>query len=202
MLTSFILSFAEAKKYFEPLSFFIIAITIYSFFTFKFYRFLAKKDVFNFKLYRLARKGHYKIRIVLKALLYLIEYFALLPFFAFFWLTFITIILLFMAPSQTTSTILMFSVGLIIATRIASYYDEDLSKDLAKTLPFSLLVLLLIDLDKISSFSLMKVQSNVYLLWKPIIYYIILIILIEFILRTAFLIGKVNSILKSYKKKT
>ncbi len=194
------LSFQDAAYYIKPVIFFVAAISVYAFFIFKFYRFMAKKDVFDFKLYRLPRRGHYKLKIVLKAFLYLFEYFLLLPFFAFFWLIFITIILLVMAPSQTTSTVLMFSVGLIIVTRISAYYNEDLSRDLAKTLPFSLLVLLLIDLDKISVSSFLKVKSEISILIEPIVYYLFLIIIVEFLLRAFSLIKRVHFILKSYRK--
>ena len=41
--------------------------------------------------------------------------------------------------SMPTATIFLVSSGLIIAIRIAAYYNEELSKDIAKLLPFALL---------------------------------------------------------------
>jgi hypothetical protein len=192
------LSFNEGFSLIKPLLLLIFGIAIYSFFVFKFYRFMAKKDVFGFNLFRIARKGHYKVKVVLKAILYFIEYILFVPFFAFFWLVFISLIMLFMAPQQTATTVLLLSVGLIGVTRIAAYYSEDLSRDLAKTLPFSLLVLFLIDIENFSMASVLQVGNELSLLWKPMIYYLLVIILIEIILRLLTLSKNLFRILRSY----
>lgn len=45
---------------------------------------------------------------------------------------------------MTVDTVFLVSSSLIIAIRIAAYYNEDLSKDLAKLLPFALLGIFLL----------------------------------------------------------
>lgn len=46
---------------------------------------------------------------------------------------------------MSTATIFLVSSSLIIAIRISAYYNEDLSRDLAKLLPFALLAIFLIN---------------------------------------------------------
>ena len=77
------------------------------------------------------------------------------------------------------------SFALIVAIRISAYYSEDLSKDVAKLLPFVLLGIFLVDP---TYFNFEDVTNNINSLpgyVNQIIIYIIMIILVEWILRIA-----------------
>ena len=41
-------------------------------------------------------------------------------------------------------------MGLVAATRITAYYNEDLSRDMAKTIPFALLGIMIIDYTSVN----------------------------------------------------
>ena len=74
---------------------------------------------------------------------------------------------------------------LIVAIRITAYYTEELSRDVAKMLPFAILAIFLIDS---SYFSIGTVNTRLNALALPenvnyIIQFLILIILVEWILR-------------------
>ena len=49
------LSITEAQSTITPLIFFIVGIVAYSVFIFKFYRFLARKDIFNLELQKYSK---------------------------------------------------------------------------------------------------------------------------------------------------
>ena len=88
-----------------------------------------------------------------------------------------------MTQGHTTLGILVISTVVVSSIRITSYFNEDLSKELAKLLPFTLLAISLInpkffelgrifnDLNKIPSFL------------DNIIWYLLFILVLEIILR-------------------
>ncbi len=49
----------------------------------------------------------------------------------------------FLAKDLPVLTIFLISVSFVIATRITSYYNEDLAKDMGKLVPFALLAIFL-----------------------------------------------------------
>ena len=105
------------------------------------------------------------------------------PFVAFFWFAILTLLLSFLAKNQTVETILLVSIAVVSAVRITAYYDEDLSRDLAKILPFALLGIFLIDL---SYFSLPDTLENLRQTvgeWRTMVYYLLFAIALEFVLR-------------------
>ena len=69
------------------------------------------------------------------------------------------------------------------AVRVTSYYSEDLSKDLAKMLPFALLGVFLVDLTFFSFGSAVDKVILIPHMFKTLMYYLVLIIIIEFVLR-------------------
>jgi hypothetical protein len=78
--------------------------------------------------------------------------------------------------------------AVILAIRIASYYNEDLSKDVAKMLPFALLGIFLVDP---SYFNFDITMSNINSLPQNaniIAMFIFFIIIIEWILRVALIL--------------
>jgi hypothetical protein len=104
-------------------------------------------------------------------------------------LFFIGFSVIFIALTKTDTysvgDILSLSFAVVLAIRITAYYTEDLSKDLAKMLPFAILGVFLVDS---SYFKIDMVLSRLntlpdYLI--TILQFLILIILVEWILRVA-----------------
>ncbi len=115
-----------------------------------------------------------------------------LPILIFFWFVVLSVILAFLSKEQGAQIVLLLSIALIATIRVMAYYNEDLSKDLAKMLPFALLGIFLVDISFFSIDSSIASLSQIPALWNIMIYYLIFLIILEFVLRLLF------GILKKY----
>ena len=154
-----------------PLAYLIILIAIYSIAIWHFYRFIARRDCFNIKTIH-----HKKLFSVLK-------YFLFFPFIAFLFFLGFSLMILFITREYDFSAILSTSFAVVIAIRLTAYYSEDLSKDVAKMLPFALLGLYISDP---SYFSYAEISAKINSLPEFLnlcIQFILLIVIIEWFLR-------------------
>ncbi len=177
------LSFEKAIEVLLPLLLFSLAMVIYSIFVFKFYRFVAKKDIFELNLNQYNSFSNEFFYKSFRMILYFIEYVFLFPIFSVFWFAILSLLLTFLTKTQSVSHILLISMTLIIAVRITAYYSEELSKDLAKLIPFGLLSIFLVDVSGVSFLNSFNLISNIPSLWETIVYYFIFAVAIEFLLR-------------------
>lgn len=173
----------EAIVILKPLVFFVSAMMIYSIFIFKFYRFLARKDIFQLNLNQYNKSNHPFFYKTISIIFYLIEYILLFPLFVFFWFAVFVILLSFMAKNQPLETILLVSISVVGVVRITAYYNEDLSKDLAKMLPFALLGIFLVDISFFSISKSIETIMKIPSIASILIYYLTFVIILEFLLR-------------------
>ena len=108
-----------------------VLIAIYSIFVWKFYRFLAKRDVIQLNLSQYNWTEHPTWNKVLASALFFLEYIVIMPVLVFLWFALLSVFLLILSREQTVQNILLISAGIVAATRMTSYFSEDLSKDLA-----------------------------------------------------------------------
>lgn len=127
---------------------FSIGMVIYGIFVYHFYRFISKRDLFNWEkkisnvIYTAAGK---KASAVPRIIGFIITKLFVFPIVIFIWFTVYSLFMFFLAQKIEQETVFLFSSALIIAVRIAAYYSEDLARDLAKLLPFNLLALFLLN---------------------------------------------------------
>ena len=88
-----------------------------------------------------------------------------------------------LSESQDTLQILLISAAIITSTRITSYISEDLSKDLAKILPFTILAAFILGTNFFNSEIILTKVSQIFTLFDNIITFVIFIFMIEFIFR-------------------
>lgn len=177
------ISFNEYMALVTPLIFFIIGIVIYAVFIFKFYRFLARRDILKLNLPQYSEGFGGFIETAVSTLFYLVETIILTPLFVFFWFAVMALLLILLSKTQSPQTILLTSVAIVTAVRITAYYNENLSQDLAKLIPFALLAVLLADISYFSIESSLAIARQIPSLWKPLLYYLFFVIALEFILR-------------------
>ncbi|RZD30538.1 hypothetical protein CXT76_02360 [Candidatus Parvarchaeota archaeon] len=173
-------------KYASLLNVFIFAILIsfYAIFTWKFYRYLSKKDLISLNLNRYNRTKHPFLNKFLAVIFYLVEYIIILPIWIFIWFAVLSLLILTLSETtQSLNSIIILSAAMVGAIRILSYYEEDLSKDLAKIFPFSLLTLFLLNPQFFSLDRVIRQLGMIPELFSEIIYFLILIISLELILR-------------------
>jgi len=177
------LSFKEFLVVIKPLLVFIIGMTIYAIFVFKFYRFLARRDILQ-----LETKGYYAeyegfVKHTLRLLFYVLENLILIPICIFFWSIVLATLLIMLSESPNPVTILLSAASLVAAVRITAYYNENLSQDLAKMVPFALLGVFLIDASSFRVNNAVTVAKELPSLLEFLLYYLLFVTALEFILR-------------------
>jgi len=165
------------------LTFFTAVIVIYSIFVFYFYRFLAKKNIIELNLNQYNQYENPTLVKALAAFFYIIEYIILLPFLTFFWFSIFSTLILLLSKNITIETTLLISAALVASIRITSYVNEDLAKDLAKMLPFTLMAVAITTTGFFDVPVFLNRMSEIPSLFSSIPYYLIFVVIIELIMR-------------------
>lgn len=177
------LNFNDAVDLLVPVAVYILGMAAYAFFIFKFYRFVASRDMFEMDLSRYEESRFKVVRGFLHIVMYIAKYLILFPVIAFFWFAVLTMILAFLSKEQPFSEVLLMALATVCAIRISAYYSEDLSKDLAKILPFAVLAIFLIDASFFTVRESLEVLKEARHHSEDIIYYLLFLVAMEFTLR-------------------
>ena len=173
------------------LLFFTTVIVIYAIFVFYFYRYLAKKNIIGLNLSKYSNSEHQTMLKIFATAFYILEYLIILPILTFFWFTVFAILILVLAEGTTASTVLLISAALVAAVRITAYVSEKLSQDLAKMIPFTLLAIALTKPNFFNISALLSRFGEIPSLFTNIAYYLLFIVTLELIMRSAELITKI-----------
>ncbi len=179
----FITSLPTWAQNFVNLFFLILLVFLYSFFVWKFYRFVAKKNIFGLDLNQYNKTEHPFFTKVFAGGFYFLEYIIILPFMIFFWFAIFTLFLILLTDSLEVGTLLTVAAVIVATIRLSCYYKEDLAKDLAKLLPFTLLAVSLLNQ---SSFNFERILSHFAAIpsyFNKILIYLLFIVLLEVVLR-------------------
>ena len=177
-----LLNLGNYWQVFKPLLIYVVGMVIYSVFIFKFYRFVARRDVFKLDLKQYNKAQHPALVKTLGGILYFLEYILLFPLITFFSFAVFALLIAIMSDQQL-STVLVLSMAIIAAVRTTAYYNEDLSKDLAKMLPFALLGIFLLDTSFIQMSDVMDSVRQFPSLFGTMAYYFVFVVALEFVLR-------------------
>lgn len=151
----------------------IISIAIYSVIIYHFYRYIARRDCFKPS----DRKHSKSIGFC--------KYFFLFPFVAMAFFMGFSLMLIFLTKNYEIDALLSTSFAIIVAIRITAYYTEDLSKDVAKMLPFALLGVFLVDPTYFTVDIVNQRINSLPEYVNMILQFLFLIIIVEWILRIA-----------------
>jgi len=172
---------------------FSIGMVIYGIFVYHFYRFLSKRDMFSLNIKERIIQGKFKstgkkASAAPRVIGFVMTNFFIFPFVIFLWFIGYSSFMFILVQNMPTSTIFLISSGLIIAIRISAYYSEELSKDIAKLLPFALLGIFLFN-PQFYSFAdifsrLLEIPSFVI----QIASFMILVMAVEIVLSTLYLV--------------
>lgn len=162
---------------------FSLLISLYSIFTWKFYRFLSKKDLISLNLSQYNHATNPSLKKISATLLYLIEYIIVLPFIIFFWFAVLALIILVLSEEQTAPQIITISAAIVTSIRMLSYYQEDLSRDLAKMFPFTILAIFALNPSFFSLPRIFERLTEISSFTINIFYFLVFIVTIELLLR-------------------
>ena len=173
----------EAYDALRPLALFVVSVTLYGIFVFHFYRFLARKDVFQFNLGKHNEASHPSFRKTVAVVFYLFKSLLLFPLFVAFWFLVMSGLLFLMGKNHSIDSVMLAAIGVVAAIRICAYYNGALATDIAKILPFALLGIMLIDstLVRIPQSTDSIQQAAMHL--ETMVYYLSGVLALEFVLR-------------------
>ena len=183
MFNSIYNSIPEDQKILVTLVLYTVMILMYSIFIWKFYKFLACREIIQINLSKYNYSKHPVLEKVLAVVLYTLEYLVILPFLVIFWFGILSVFLLVLSESQDTQQILLISAAIIASTRVTSYISEDLSKDIAKILPFTVLAAFILGNSFFNSGGVIDKISQIPSLFNHILMFLVFIFVVEFFLR-------------------
>lgn len=161
----------------------VIIVVAFTIFIWKFYIFVSRKNFLNFSLNKNNKPGKTFSSKMWESAVYLIENIIIIPFFIFFWFVAFTFFLILMTSDIEMSTLLIISVTVVSAIRMAAYYKEDLAKEIAKLLPFTLLAVAILNPGFFSVDRVFSNFSQLSTFFNEIIIYFLFIVFLEIVLR-------------------
>jgi len=189
-LTSMYISVREAipvgYRVYATLFIYTLLIAIYAIFIWKFYKFLARKNILELNLSQYNRTEFPFWNKFLASALFLVEYIIIIPVVVFFWFSIFSVIILLVSESPNVNQILLISTAVIAATRIIAYYSDDLSKDIAKYFPLMLLAVFILEPNFFSASKLLTRFSEIPSLLNNILIYFLFILILEILMRGLF----------------
>ena len=161
----------------------VLLIVIYSIIIWHGYRFIARKDPLRLNLNKHNNVEQNFVSKLKQSFFYFIEYLLISPLIIFAGFSVFTVLLTVLTETSNPNSILIASAAVIGAIRMTAYYKEDLSKELAKFLPFTLLAISVLNLGIFNAEKIITHLNQIPSLFNQIIYYLLFIIILETILR-------------------
>ena len=162
----------------------ILAISAYSIFVFIFYRNLAKRDLITLNLDKYSNNLTGKIKKYIKSITFVIQYILIIPILLTFWTLVLAIILTLLSSDADHSRNALIATSVVGSVRILSYWTEDLSRDVAKMLPFGVLGVFLVGDAQVQISEIKELLESLEEIATSFISSLFLIAVVEGILRS------------------
>jgi len=164
----------------------VIALAIAMLIVWYMYRKIAKRDMFSIpdKYYGGGLVG--SVKKLFSIIMYFIKYGLLFPIYSFLMFALLSISIFFLSTGMPVVTILYVSIVIISVVRLLAYINEDASQELAKMLPFALILLILTNPNITQQYrfpDVVELKDAFTSIWQ----YFIFLIGLEFILRFIYL---------------
>jgi len=170
-----------------PLALIAVTIAAYAVFVWYFYRFLARRDIVKLNLNKYNNFENGGVIKFFAFIFYILEFIIISPIVISFWFSLFSLLFLILAKELELQIVILICAGIISATRITSYISEDLSKDLAKMFPFTLLGVVILTPGFFNIEATIGRLAQIPQFFSNIIYYFIFIVILEAVLRLIYL---------------
>ena len=178
----------DALRLLWPVMAVVLGMTVYAVFVFHFYRFVAARDMFRLNASWRGEERGSLFGNLFRLVWWVVRFVFLYPAFAFFWLAVLTLVLAFLSEERTLDSVLLIAMATVCAIRVAAYYNEDLSRDLSKMLPFAVLSFFIVTADSLDAIGSLTALREVSEYRETILYYLLFLVALELVLRFLFLI--------------
>jgi hypothetical protein len=165
----------------------VLLVVLYALFVWKFYRFISNRDFLGLNLAKYNKIQHSFFSRLVAGILFFIEYLILSPLLIFVMFVIFTLFLIILTENANVSQIIVISAVIIATIRMTAYYKKNLSQDIAKLFPLTLLAVVILNPASFSQTQYLEriiLQLNqIPAYFGHIFYYLLFIIFIEAILR-------------------
>lgn len=165
---------------------FSLGMVAYGIFIWHFYRLISRREIVSLHLNKYDTDG----RKITSIMVYIIKYVIVFPLVITAWFFVYSLFMFFLAPGIEQDFVFLVVISLVVAIRIAAYYKEDLSRDLAKMVPFALLGIFLVNTSLFTIDQLLARLDNFIPFVGKIATFVLFAIGVEAILRILFLIKR------------
>lgn len=186
MLSDFIQTLNSLPENYQKVSLvaiYILVISFYSIFVWKVYKLISKKDIISLNLKQYNSLEHPTIEKLWAGFLYFFEYIIILPFLILFWYAFFSLTLLLFSEGLSIERILLLSAAVVGSIRVLAYYKHELSAEIAKLLPLTILGLMMLSPSFMELSNLSEAINQIPDLFLSIGYALIFVASLEVILR-------------------
>ena len=171
----------------------VIAIAVYSGFVFMFYRILAKKDLLTLDLSKYADDFGGKVKKYLRSVLFVVQYIVVVPILIAFWTLVLAVILTLLSDNSDHARNALIATSVVGAVRILAYWTEDLSRDVAKMLPFAVLGVYLVSSTSVQWSEFRELLESLPELAKSFFSSLMLLAILETLLRIVTTLKRIRS---------
>ncbi len=180
---SYINSLPETYQKIISVAIYITLICIYSVFTWKVHKLISRKDIISLNLRQYNSFDHPTINKVFAGILYFIEYAIILPFLVLFWYILFASVLILFSEIASIEKILLLSAAVVGSIRLLAYYNSEISAEIAKLLPFTILAITLLSHKLMDVARFNDLINQIYDLPKFVLYVLLFIVCLEIVLR-------------------
>ena len=178
MHEEFTLKFPEVAVFIDLMLLIILAF-LYGLFIWKLHKFISTKNFLG-KYFDSLTQSHHEFTT---RLIYFVEYIIISPFLIFFWFLAFSIFITLLTEITEVTTLLIISTMIVATIRMTAYYNEDLSRDIAKILPFTLLAIAITNPTFFSVERVIERLGVIPSIFSGMLFYFLFIIILEAILR-------------------
>ncbi|MEK6757854.1 MAG: hypothetical protein AABX88_01880 [Nanoarchaeota archaeon] len=165
----------------------VLLVFFYVLFIWKVHEFISKKNILELNLHKYNTSENSASTKFLAVGFYFLEYIIILPFLIFFWFVVFTLLLMLLSSGQEVSQILVISAVVVAVIRMTAYYNETLSKEIAKIFPFTLLAVFALELSTFIQSEYIQTiimrLTQIPSFFSQVFSYLIFILLLEMTLR-------------------
>ncbi|MCF7866823.1 hypothetical protein K9L67_01920 [Candidatus Woesearchaeota archaeon] len=155
--------------------------------------------MFKLDLNQFNNASHPTTAYILKIIFYILEYIIVFPIIILIWTIALTVLAVLMS-SQTSQDIILLTFAVVATIRATAYYNEDLSRDISKLLPFALLGVFIVNSSSFNIQSLNDMARIASINLPTLVHYFLFIVVLEFVLRIWHLISYLSPIEKAEDK--
>jgi len=176
------LDFWQGLEILRPAAMFAVAVAVYGVLVFNFYRVMSRRVVFVITFEKLKESERLLSRLAYY-LIYVVRYVVVFPIMVYIWFWLLVMMVALLHSHKEPAELLLITMAVLTAVRVTSYYNEGLSADIAKILPYGLMGVFLVSFGSFDLDAYIDLLSRIRDESHAAFYYWVFIVIQELVLR-------------------